>query len=244
MPPLSVGDFLSLLRQSNVLSAGQWAELRKELLSPGIARRFARTDGALAGAASQSGGITSTDEVIAWLIERGWLTRWQGDMLLSGRPTLFLGKYRLLECIGVGGMGAVFKARHGKLARLVALKVMSAAVVQKRKALDRFRNEIQAAAALNHPNIVTAFDADCVGNVHFLVMEYVNGHDLGWYVSQKESLPIGWVCECIRQTALGLQHAHERGMVHRDIKPSNLVLVRDGVKHTVKILDFGLAKTR
>jgi WD40 repeat protein/serine/threonine protein kinase len=244
MTPLSVGDFLSLLRQSNVLSAVQWDELRRELLAPGIARRFARRDGETPGAETPAGSITSTDHIITWLIDKGWLTRWQSDMLLSGRPTLYLGKYRLLECIGVGGMGAVFKARHGKLARLVALKVMSAAIVEKRKALDRFRNEIQAAAALNHPNIVTAFDADCVGNIHFLVMEYVNGHDLGWYVSQKQSLPIGWACECIRQAALGLEHAHERGMVHRDIKPTNVLVTRDphSGRLIAKLLDLGLAR--
>lgn len=245
MPELSVGEFLSVLRQSGVLSAQQWSELRQEVLSPSISRRFARTptDG------GRNPPLTSTEtrsppEIVQWLIDRNWLTRWQGDMLLSGRPTLFLGKYRLLECIGTGGMGAVFKARHGRMERTVALKVMSSAIVQNQRALARFRNEIQAAAALNHPNIVAAYDADCVGNVHFLVMEFVDGHDLGWYVNEGGALPIAWVCECIRQAALGLQHAHDRGMVHRDVKPTNVLVTQDPEtgRPLAKLLDLGLAR--
>src|SRR5262249_51639814 len=133
----------------------------------------------------------------------------------------------------------VYKARHKKMDRLVALKVINAQLVGNPKAVERFHREVQAAAKLHHPNIVTAHDADEAGNTHFLVMEFVEGTDLAKYIEKKGPLPVAHACHFIRQAALGLQHAHERGMVHRDIKPHNLMLTADGV---VKIMDFGLAR--
>ncbi|MSR58779.1 MAG: hypothetical protein EXS05_14190 [Planctomycetaceae bacterium] len=241
MSAISVDDFLELLRQSHVLSAEQWTLLRRDIV-PVKAKGLLRRSGSNAVVATPP--PQTADELAQRLIDRGWLTRWQADMLMLGRPTLFLGKYRLLECIGAGGMGAVFKAQQGQLGRTVALKVMAHDIVQNPKAIARFRNEIQAVAALDHPHIVAAYDADCVKKVHFLVMEYVDGHDLGWYVNEQEHLPIGWACECIRQAALGLQHAHECGMVHRDIKPTNLLVARDidSDRPLVKLLDLGLAR--
>jgi serine/threonine protein kinase len=130
------------------------------------------------------------------------------------------------------------------MGRTVALKVMSQALLNDAGAVARFQREVQAAASLQHPNVVTAYDADCVGKTHFLVMEYVEGHDLKERLHQQGRLSVGWVCECIRQAALGLQHAHEHGMVHRDIKPANLLVTteRPGGPPLVKILDMGLAR--
>src|SRR5262249_31491999 len=108
------------------------------------------------------------------------------------------------------------------------------------QAIKRFGQEIKAAAQLSHPNIVTAHDAAQVGDTHFLVMEYVEGIDLAKMVKSSGPLPAEQACAYIRQAALGLQHAQERGLVHRDIKPSNLLLsMKDGV---VKVLDLGLAR--
>ena len=135
-------------------------------------------------------------------------------------------------------MGDVYKARHRKMERTVALKVINRGLVRKAEAVDRFHREVKAAAQLSHPNIVTAYDADQAGDFHFMVMEYVDGVDLSQTVKDRGALPVAEACDYIRQTAIGLQHAHERGMVHRDIKPHNLMVTKDG---TVKILDFGLA---
>ncbi len=135
-------------------------------------------------------------------------------------------------------MGDVYKARHRKMERTVALKVINRGLVRKAEAIDRFHREVKAAAQLSHPNIVTAYDADQAGDFHFMVMEYVDGVDLSQTVKDRGALPVAEACDYIRQAAIGLQHAHERGMVHRDIKPHNLMVTADG---TVKILDFGLA---
>ena len=119
--------------------------------------------------------------------------------------------------------------------------MLSAEVVKNRQAVARFRKEIQAVAALDDPHIVAAYDAGHADGVHYLVMEYVEGHDLGWLVKHNGPLPVEWSCECIRQAALGLQYAHEQGMVHRDIKPTNLLVTKDpdSDRPLVKILDLG-----
>lgn len=243
MPPVSVGQLLDLLRESNLLTADQWTDMRRLVLSPAVSRRFAKRDPSRPPDESSARPGLSADDLLHWLVDRGWITSWQADMLLSGRAPI-LGRYRLLDCIGSGGMGAVFKAWHGGTGRVVALKVMADAIVQNAKAVARFHKEIQAVAALNHPNIVSAYDADCVRRMHFLVMEYVDGHDLGWYIANTRSMPPGWVCEVIRQAALGLHHAHERGMIHRDVKPTNLLVGRDPESGgpLVKVLDLGLAR--
>jgi serine/threonine protein kinase len=147
-------------------------------------------------------------------------------------------RYEILGLIGKGGMGDVYKARHRKMERTVALKVINRGLVRKTEAIDRFQREVKAAAQLSHRNIVTAYDADQAGDFHFMVMEYVDGVDLSQTVKDRGALPVAEACDYIRQAAIGLQHAHERGMVHRDIKPHNLMVSQDG---TVKILDFGLA---
>ena len=164
-------------------------------------------------------------------------------------------RYRVIRRLGSGGMGTVFEAEHRLMQRRVALKIIKPELLRSSEAVSRFRREIQAAAKLVHPHVVTAFDAEQAGNVHFLAMEFVDGINLADLVDQRSRLPVSMVCEFIREAALGLQHAHERGMVHRDIKPSNLMLCLDPhgkdddswrdelVGETaVKILDFGLAR--
>jgi tRNA A-37 threonylcarbamoyl transferase component Bud32 len=137
-------------------------------------------------------------------------------------------------------MGAVFKARNWKLGRTVALKLIRKDRLSNPDTVRRFQREVLAAAAMDHPNVVRALDADEVGGTHLLVMEYVEGTDLAKLVKQNGPLPVARACDHVRQAALGLQHAHERGLVHRDIKPSNLLLAASG--NLVKVLDFGLAR--
>jgi serine/threonine protein kinase/formylglycine-generating enzyme required for sulfatase activity len=176
------------------------------------------------------------------------------------RPGTQLGQYRLLERIGAGGMGQVFKAVHPTMQRVVAVKIMGANLVQDARARARFRREVQSAARLAHPNIVMAYDAAEEAGRCFLVMEYVEGRDAAALVQAHGPAPVGVACDIVRQAALGLQHAHEQGMVHRDIKPGNLVIaarrppglgsgsgpVPAGAGWPalplVKVLDFGLAR--
>jgi serine/threonine protein kinase len=148
-------------------------------------------------------------------------------------------RYRVLELIGAGGMGAVYKAEHQLMGRAVALKIINPNLVDSPTTVERFRREVKAAARLAHPNIVIAYDAEQAESSHFLVMEYVEGTSLARLVGEKGPLPVSRACDYARQTALGLQHAFDRGMVHRDIKPQNLMVTPDG---QVKVLDFGLAR--
>lgn len=135
-------------------------------------------------------------------------------------------------------MGQVYKAVHRVMHRMVAIKVIKQSLTASSEMVDRFQREVEAAAQLSHPNIVTAYDAEQAGDLHFLAMEYVDGVNLHQVLTDRGPLPVEEACDYIRQAALGLQHAFERGMVHRDIKPHNLMLNRDG---QIKILDFGLA---
>ncbi len=172
-------------------------------------------------------------------------------------------RYRVLRRLGGGGMGAVYEAEHRLMNRRVALKVIRSELLSSQQAVLRFQREVQAAAKLVHPHVVTAFDAEQAGPSHFLVMEFVEGNDLAEVVRRRGPLPVAEACECIRQAAIGLQHAYENGMVHRDIKPGNLMAEwrvgsgEWGVKSkkpasqlpslhsslpTIKILDFGLAR--
>ncbi len=200
------------------------------------------------------------------LLHQGWLTPYQVNQVLSGRGRdLVLGSYLVLERLGEGGMGQVFKARHQKLGRTVALKVMRRERLADPEAVRRFRREVQIVSQLAHPNIVLAYDADEVAGTHFLVMEYVEGVSLSEYVKRNGALPVAQACNYVRQTALGLQYAFERDLVHRDIKPSNLLVTKgppvksqqQGLEAQVsgsdlgplgfglvKILDLGLARLR
>jgi serine/threonine protein kinase len=180
------------------------------------------------------------------LLDRGWLTAYQVNHLLQGRGgELRLGPYTILERLGEGGMGQVFKARHHQLGRTVALKVIRQDYAADAEAVGRFYREMQATGKLTHPNVVRASDSGPVGSTHMLIMEYVPGIDLDRLVRQSGPLPVSEACEYVRQAALGLQHIHEHGLVHRDIKPSNLMLTKAQGSQSlgfVKLLDLGLAR--
>lgn len=148
--------------------------------------------------------------------------------------------FEILSILGQGGMGVVYKARQHSLDRHVALKVIHENLLANRVAIHRFEREAMAAARLMHPNIVAIYQAGKAGNHHYLAMEYVAGTNLQRLVEEGGMFPVDRACRYIRQAALGLQHAHERGLVHRDIKPPNLMVTQDGA--LIKILDMGLAR--
>jgi formylglycine-generating enzyme required for sulfatase activity len=151
-------------------------------------------------------------------------------------------QYEVVRELGRGGMGVVYLARNKLMARPEVLKVVSRRLLDQPGAAERFLREIRSAANLSHPNIVTAYSALRVGELLVLAMEYVDGEDLARVVKARGPLPMVNACAYAHQVARGLQHACDKGLVHRDIKPQNLILARDGKKHVVKILDFGLAK--
>lgn len=184
---------------------------------------------------------TTVPEVVAkQLVRSGHLTRFQAQLALSGKASsLVIGSYVVLEKIGQGGMGQVYKARHKTMKREVALKVISPAVVKDETSRRRFQREVEAAAQLNHPNIVTAHDAGEFKGTHYLVMEYIRGTDLSSLVKAQGPIGLASAVGYILQVARGLSFAHSQGIVHRDIKPANLLLDESGL---VKILDMGLAR--
>jgi serine/threonine protein kinase len=217
----SARGLIETLSHCRLLDAEQLAELNRTLSS--------RSDDALTLARD--------------LLQRGWLTAYQLNQLFQGHASdLVLGHYLLLERLGEGGMGQVFKARERRLGRIVALKVLRKERIAKPDFVQRFYQEIQAAARLSHPNIVHAYDAEQIGEAHVFAMEYVEGIDLSRLVKQNGSLTVREACEYVRQAAVGLQHIHENGMVHRDIKPANLIRTQTG--DALKILDMGLARLR
>ena len=174
------------------------------------------------------------------LCEAKLVTPWQRDKLLEGRfKGFFLGKYKVLDQLGSGAMGNVFLAEHRVMRHRVAIKTLAKRLLGNDAYIRRFEQEARAAAAVNHPRVVRAFDFDSAGDVYFLVMEYVEGEDLYKIVLRDGVLPIPVAAECIRQTAEGLTAAHEAGLIHRDIKPSNLLVDSQG---NVRILDLGLAR--
>jgi serine/threonine protein kinase len=175
------------------------------------------------------------------LVKQQKLTPYQASMLGRGRSKglVLAGAYVVLEKLGQGGMGMVFKAHDRRMNRIVAIKVLPPAFTKKPHAVQRFQREVQAAARLVHPNIVASFDAGQDIGAYFLVMEFVDGSDLSRLVKQQGPLGVAQAVGCILQAARGLEHAHGAGVIHRDIKPGNLLLDRGG---TVKILDMGLAR--
>jgi serine/threonine protein kinase len=200
----TVADFMNAVRDSQLLDGAQLDEVSQELLP-----RY-----------------EDPKDLAQQLTQRGWLTPYQADQLLEGQPqNLVLGPFRLLEPLGEGGMGQVFKALHQRLSRIVALKVVrQERLSQNPEAIRRFQREARAAAQLHHPNVVLIYDADQIGDTHFIAMEYVEGTDLARLVKERGPLPVPDASDYIRQAAVGLQHAYECGLVHRDIKPSNLIV--------------------
>ena len=181
-----------------------------------------------------------SDWLAAELVQRKKLTQYQADSLREEDPTpLVLGNYILEEKIGAGGMGVVYRARHRRMKRVVAVKVLSQNSIESASMVKRFLREAEAAAQLVHPNIVAAYDADEIDHRPFLVMEYVDGMDLAEYVKRHGPMDFETAIDCINQAAKGLEHAHQQGIIHRDMKPANILL---DVHGTAKILDLGLAR--
>ena len=217
----TVESFLNLVRQSRLVDADRLEQLVATLP---------------AGGDSQS--------VADALVAAEALTEWQADKLLKGKHKgFFLGKYRLQSLLGKGGMSSVYLAEHVLMRRRCAIKVLPHKKVNDTSYLERFHREAQAVASLDHPNIVRAYDVDRevdgTTEIHFLVMEYVEGHSLQDLIVDDGPRSYRDTADFIRQSAHGLSHAHEAGLVHRDIKPANLLVDLEGV---VKILDLGLAR--
>jgi serine/threonine protein kinase len=216
---LGVPELLDSLRQARLLSAEEIDRAAK------------------AAEASPMNGATFG----RWLVTNGLLTPYQLVALTSGNLSeLRIGNYEVLDRIGAGGMGTVFKARHGRMKRIVALKVLLRNLAKEDESfVKRFQREVETIARLSHPNIVMAFDADEAEAGPFLAMEYVNGQDLASIVQKEGPLSVRAAVDCILQAARGLHYAHTQGIIHRDIKPANLLRDATGV---VKVTDLGVAR--
>ena len=171
----------------------------------------------------------NAEDLACELVLHKKLTKFQAAEVYRGKgKSLVLGNYTILDKIGAGGMGQVFKAEHRRMHRIVAIKMLPTGMMQNAAVVARFEREVTAAAKLNHPNIVTAFDADNANGVHLLIMEYVEGNDLAAIVKKTGTFPVEQAVNCILQAARGLEAAHAAGIVHRDIKPANLLLDKKG----------------
>ena len=211
-------DLLPLLLKSHILTDRRFEEVRARVLDG----TFPRDSKALA------------DRVVA----EGFLTRFQADHLLRNKAHgLVVGRYVVLEPIGAGSKGRVYKAEHRLMGRLVALKVIAPQIASKASTIARVHREMRLIGRLDHPNVIRAFDADQVGRLLYLVMEYVAGRSLDFILLERGPLPPDEVLDYSAQAALGLDHAHSRGIIHRDVKPSNLLLDED---RRIKVLDLGL----
>ena len=219
--PTTVDQLLELVRKSELVASQ-------------------RLDDYLAALSGSKPNRHDPRRLAARLVRDGLLTTFQAEQFLQGRWKGFtLGKYRILEKLGAGGMGAVFLCEHSHMRHRVAIKVLPEEKARDKAALGRFYREARAAAGLDHPNIVRAFDIDQDGGRHFLVMEYVDGSSLQELVSRRGPLEVVRAVHYLRQATFGLQRAYEAGLVHRDVKPGNLLVDRTGV---VKVADLGLAR--
>ncbi|MFO0948176.1 MAG: serine/threonine-protein kinase [Planctomycetota bacterium] len=222
--PLSLPKFLDLLQRSNLLAPASLAMVRAEV--------------------ARDRGLSEARTLADRLVFKGLLSNWQAEQLLAGRLGFVIGPYVLRDKIASGAMGSVYRAERIKDRLPVALKIISGALAHQGEALGRFLVEIRATTTMRHPNIISAIEADREGERLYLAMEFVEGRNLKEWVVEEGSLPVPFACECLRQVSIGLQYAHDQGMVHRDIKPANLIVTREGPKGPpiVKILDLGLAR--
>lgn len=221
-------DLLNSIADSCLLSAKDFTELKQRL-----------------------NGNLSPSDILSGLVSAGLLTPYQVAQLQAGRGKgLAFGQYRILEELGRGGFGRVYKAKHTLMDRVVALKVISPEMVGDERARAWFLREVRAITQLDHPNIVRAYDAAEIDGQLFLAMEFVEGPNLELLVKQTGPLPLYLAWELLLQSAQALHYAQEQSMVHRDIKPANLLINRASLnaratrnsKPLVKIVDFGLAR--
>lgn len=219
--PVSPAEFLNLIQRSKLINPSELGSYLQRLKSAN----------AVPAKAEQFAGL---------LVRDGFLTRYQAEQLLRGKWQRFtLGRYRILGRIGSGGMGSVFLCEHTHMHRRVAVKVLPASQSKDQAALERFYREARAVAALDHRNIIRAYDIDADHDLHFLAMEYVEGANLQQIVTKSGPLSPDKAANYLCQTAQGLEHAFRAGLIHRDIKPANLLVDNAGV---IKILDLGLAR--
>jgi serine/threonine protein kinase len=224
---VSSADFLKGLRRSGLMAEAEVKQVLAEL------------------SGDQGDQPSDVSSLAKRLIEHRKLTPFQAKLLLRGRwQGLVLGNYAILEKLGQGGMGAVFKARHTRMGRTVCLKVVNSAGRQSPAVIERFRQEARTLAALSHPNIVVAHDANEAKGIPYLVMEYVDGEDMAKRVRNDGPLSAADALQVVMQTAAALQYAHAAGVIHRDVKPHNLVASEDPDSGhlSVKVLDLGLAR--
>ena len=216
----TISDFITSVLDSGILADDQIQQVKSDAknIKSGSAKQLAQR-----------------------LIIQNILTEYQAQTLLSGgNSPLLLDRYIILDALGSGGMGLVFKALHRSMERIVAIKVLPQYAVDSPEKVKRFQREVKAAAKISHPNVVTAYDAHERNGTHFLVMEYIDGCELGQHVQQHGPMTVSDALQVVRQVAMGLAAAHDQGMVHRDVKPTNIMLANDG---TAKLLDLGLART-
>jgi len=218
--PATTDDFLDLVRRSGLV---------EDTILGGYVQRL-----------DPAALSVSPAKLAGRLIRDGIITHFQAEQFLQGKcKGMILGNYKVLERLGSGGMALVYLCAHCHLQRRVAIKVLPTNNAKDAEYLKRFYREARATAALEHPNIVRAYDVDQDQNKHFLVMEYVEGALLQDLVQKFGTFSPERAAHYIAQVATGLQHIHDSGLVHRDIKPENLIVDRSG---TVKILDLGLAR--
>jgi eukaryotic-like serine/threonine-protein kinase len=210
-------DLLPIIRNSGVLTDKQFLDVRSKIVAgeyPGDSKALAQR-----------------------LVRDGVLTEYQTRRFLGGKSHgLLVGKYVILDRLGSGSMGRVYKAHHQMMDRVVALKIIAPEIVTNERVVARFQREMRLVGKLDHPNVVRAFDADQAGGILYIVMEYVAGQSLGQKLKEGPISPVDAV-GFAAQAALGLAHAHAQGIVHRDVKPSNLLLNEE---KQVKVLDLGL----
>jgi serine/threonine protein kinase len=220
--PATTSEFVELVQKSGVVDASRLAAYLQQI--------------------HDRGPLPKLPTVMAnFMVRDAIVTLFQAEQLLLGKWKRFtIGKYKVLERIGSGGMGQVFLCEHKMMRRRVAIKVLPTAKAEDESSLERFYREARAVATLDHPNLVRAFDIDQDETLHFLVMEFIDGTNLHDIVKRSGPLSPIRACHYIYQSAFGLQYAFDcAGLVHRDIKPGNILVDRAGV---VKILDMGLAR--
>ena len=210
-------DLLPVIQSSGVLGERQFAEIRSKVLH---------------------GDYPNDSVALAErLVKDGILSEYQARRFLKNKPHgLLVGRYVLVERIGSGSMGRVYKAHHKMMDRYVALKIIAPEIVMNDRVVSRFQREMRLVGRLDHPNVVRAFDADQINQILYIVMEYVQGTSLSHRL-RKGIIPALEMADYAAQAALGLGHAHSQGIVHRDVKPSNLLLTE---ARQIKVLDLGL----